>query len=538
MNLPSEKDSASKITVDATQHLLTETNDSNNEENILRLDDRPVTAIDPNHMPSETGLLSSIRTEPELATESKKSSNEKDILTLDETPIPAIDPMNMPSEEGSSSRYVMVKNELMTESKKGSNEKDILTRDQTPIAAIDPLDVRTKSSNVKLGKKIELNSIPLQNIAHSPNNAIIEDLNAIPGAYNIPGFGSDRHEDTNTTDISFVATPVANLVSSQRSIVDQIIVAIPIRNTLVNFKDKRVQLACFFIALVIISLSLLLLLNNDTSSRKTPSEPYSKTLTSADVIYPQNNQTNATSDIPTTQSTHFPLSHPSDVPSTYPTYVPSVIPTIDWTLTLSSALKIFAPISSEESLKDKTTPQYLAMDWIVNRDGANMTLREVDKIIERYALAVFYYSTQGENWERQYNFLSDLDVCEWKGYDPFNDWSGVQNCNERGKVISIEFFFENITGTIPSELGSLTELVNLDFAVNNLYGTVPVSLSTIETLSELELFRNDLTGSMENFCTNNVEYSWLSADCLVGSTEKIQCSCCNLCQTRVSAGEK
>mmetsp|Transcript_28612 Transcript_28612/g.34917 ORF Transcript_28612/g.34917 Transcript_28612/m.34917 type:complete len:477 (+) Transcript_28612:110-1540(+) len=476
-----------------------------------------------------------------MSTETNDGGNEKDIFTLVQTPIPAIDPMDMPSETASASSHLTARKELTTGSKKGDNEKEILSliSTQTPIPAFDPMDATPGSSIGKQGRQCERNSTPLNETSRTPNNEISEDLNVRPGAYYIPGTGASGQEDTNSVEIPLVATPVANRNSSlRRSIINHFVIAIPLHQTLVNFKDKRVQLACFFIALVIISLSLLLLLNNDTSSRKTPSEPYSKTLTSADVIYPQNNQTNATSDIPTTQSTHFPLSHPSDVPSTYPTYVPSVIPTIDWTLTLSSALKIFAPISSEESLKDKTTPQYLAMDWIVNRDGANMTLREVDKIIERYALAVFYYSTQGESWKHQYNFLSDKDVCEWKGYDPFNDWSGVQNCNERGKVISIEFFFENITGTIPSELGSLTELVNLDFAVNNLYGTVPVSLSTIETLSELELFRNDLTGSMENFCTNNVEYSWLSADCLVGSTEKIQCSCCNLCQTRVSAGEK
>jgi len=301
-------------------------------------------------------------------------------------------------------------------------------------------------------------------------------------------------------------------------------------------------------------LVLVLLLNNGASN-----ESFSKPPTS-DM---QNNQTTiAASDIPTAQLTYFPSANPSDVPSehtiylpslipsvhnrsahptsnpsafltylpsAYLTYLPSLIPSEVKILSPSTALEIFVPLSGEESLKNKKSPQYLAMDWIVNHDGANMTLTEVDKIIQRYALAVLYYSTQGKSWKHQLKFLSDKNVCEWKGFDFFNDCTGVLECNKEGNVVQLELWFENLTGTIPSELGLLTELKDLNLARNNLFGKVPVSLSMIPTLNEVDLIWNDLTGSMEHFCTNDIKYDWLSADCLRGNNTKIQCSCCHPC---------
>mmetsp|Transcript_4819 Transcript_4819/g.4990 ORF Transcript_4819/g.4990 Transcript_4819/m.4990 type:complete len:87 (-) Transcript_4819:86-346(-) len=79
----------------------------------------------------------------------------------------------------------------------------------------------------------------------------------------------------------------------------------------------------------------------------------------------------------------------------------------------------------------------------------------------------------------------------------------------------------------------LTNLVDLKFNFNNLVGTVPIELSYISSLTEVELMRNDLTGGMEVFCSNGIEYSWLSADCSGGNNTKIQCSCCNFCCGKV-----
>eukprot|EP00592_Proboscia_alata_P017868 CAMPEP_0194397066 /NCGR_PEP_ID=MMETSP0174-20130528/125338_1 /TAXON_ID=216777 /ORGANISM="Proboscia alata, Strain PI-D3" /LENGTH=393 /DNA_ID=CAMNT_0039193203 /DNA_START=25 /DNA_END=1204 /DNA_ORIENTATION=+ len=393
-----------------------------------------------------------------MSTETNDGGNEKDIFTLVQTPIPAIDPMDMPSETASASSHLTARKKSTTGSKKGDNEKEILSliSTQTPIPAFDPMDATPGSSVGKQGRQCERNSRLLNETSRTPNNEISEDLNVRPGAYYIPGTGASGQEDTNSVEIPLVATPVANRNSSlRRSIINHFVIAIPLHQTLVNFKDKRVQLALFIIAVVFTSFSLAyyyhfviaiplhqtlvnfkdkrvqlalfiiavvftsfslalgLLLNKGNSARNTSSELISYPPTIAVISSPQNNQTIATSDVSTAQSNHFATAYPSDALSSYPTYIPSMSPTAIRILSTDTAMDIFVPLSGEESLKNKTSPQYLAMDWITNQDGANMTLKEVDKIRERYALAVFYYSTQGESWKHQYNFLSDKDVCEW-----------------------------------------------------------------------------------------------------------------------------
>mmetsp|Transcript_57961 Transcript_57961/g.67645 ORF Transcript_57961/g.67645 Transcript_57961/m.67645 type:complete len:219 (+) Transcript_57961:265-921(+) len=193
----------------------------------------------------------------DLSTETNDSGNEKDILALVQTPILAIDLMNMdmPSKMAFVSNYQTARQELATETKNGGNGREIVSLIQIPIPATDPMNVTPRSSIVKRKKNSEEKSSPLHHTLHAPNNELIEDLIVRPGAYHIPGIGANCQEDTNATESSFTATPVAKLVSPQRSIITQTAVSIQSHQTLVNFKDKRVQLVLFSIAVVIISLT-------------------------------------------------------------------------------------------------------------------------------------------------------------------------------------------------------------------------------------------------------------------------------------------
>jgi hypothetical protein len=76
------------------------------------------------------------------------------------------------------------------------------------------------------------------------------------------------------------------------------------------------------------------------------------------------------------------------------------------------------PISGEQ-LKDKTSPQYRAMNWLANTDAANMTIGVDPEVAikTRYVAAVLYYSFQGDIWHKTYNFLSKNNVCSWNQND-------------------------------------------------------------------------------------------------------------------------
>jgi hypothetical protein len=66
-------------------------------------------------------------------------------------------------------------------------------------------------------------------------------------------------------------------------------------------------------------------------------------------------------------------------------------------------------------LRDMTTPQYEALAWLANTDPAGLDFWAVPKqlLIERYALVLFYLTTDGHNWDSQLDFLGPFSVCDW-----------------------------------------------------------------------------------------------------------------------------
>lgn len=85
-----------------------------------------------------------------------------------------------------------------------------------------------------------------------------------------------------------------------------------------------------------------------------------------------------------------------------------------------AAEEFLSYISDEADLTNPSKPQYMALDWLVNRDPTNMSVPESRdygvsfQYIQRYIVAVFYYATNGANWKQNTNFLSGKDVCEWR----------------------------------------------------------------------------------------------------------------------------
>ena len=70
---------------------------------------------------------------------------------------------------------------------------------------------------------------------------------------------------------------------------------------------------------------------------------------------------------------------------------------------------------SGSALMDETTAQFQALDWLVNEDPAALPedSTPLSTLQQRYIIASLYFSTSGNSWTTQYNFLSDSSVCEW-----------------------------------------------------------------------------------------------------------------------------
>ena len=70
---------------------------------------------------------------------------------------------------------------------------------------------------------------------------------------------------------------------------------------------------------------------------------------------------------------------------------------------------------------------------------------------DREALVALYNATDGENWDESANWLSDAPIGEWHGV----------TTNDDGRVIQLRLDQNALSGEIPPELGSLSNLERL-----------------------------------------------------------------------------
>ena len=105
---------------------------------------------------------------------------------------------------------------------------------------------------------------------------------------------------------------------------------------------------------------------------------------------------------------------------------------------------------------------------------------------DRAALEVLYNATGGANWTNNTNWLSTTE--------PVGNWHGVTVTNER--VTGLLLSNNELSGTIPTQLGNLSNLRTLQLSNNQLTGTIPTELGNLANLTRLDLYRNQLTGSI------------------------------------------
>ena len=90
--------------------------------------------------------------------------------------------------------------------------------------------------------------------------------------------------------------------------------------------------------------------------------------------------------------------------------------------------------------------------------------------------------------------LAGTATLNWSTDTPIADWSGVVLDVTPGRVTELRLSDLGLDGKIPTELGSLANLLSLDLSDNRLTGVIPNELGDLSNLQELYLGGNGLAG--------------------------------------------
>ncbi len=147
------------------------------------------------------------------------------------------------------------------------------------------------------------------------------------------------------------------------------------------------------------------------------------------------------------------------------------------------------------------------------------------------ALVTLYNSTNGDSWTDNSGWLETNTPCGWSrvtcsgghvsgiGLDS-NQLIGTipPELGNLSNLTSLTLSNNQLTGTIPPELGNLSNLTHLQLSSNELTGIIPPELGNLSNLTHLSLNSNQLTGTIPPELGNlsNLEWLWLNNNQLTG----------------------
>uniref|UniRef100_A0A8J9X152 Uncharacterized protein n=1 Tax=Phaeodactylum tricornutum TaxID=2850 RepID=A0A8J9X152_PHATR len=180
-------------------------------------------------------------------------------------------------------------------------------------------------------------------------------------------------------------------------------------------------------------------------------------------------------------------------------------------------------VSHTEVFLNYDSAEYHALRWVAYSDPARLDPMD-PLILQRYALAVFYYGSylafseqygeqkpiqfEGQQfegvpnpgWTRKDYWMTGKGVCKWYGVLCEGEMvNGVEiaDFDKDAPIIALNLTANQLHGTLPMEFKALDSLLVLDFSRNSIGGTIPLQLgrSMIE-LQYLFLNRNEITGTL------------------------------------------
>jgi hypothetical protein len=227
---------------------------------------------------------------------------------------------------------------------------------------------------------------------------------------------------------------------------------------------------------------------------------------------------------------------PSTVPEAFsgPTLSPK-----ETSLRHDSMRQVLLGVSNEEDLDDESSPQYRAMEWLVNLDGLQLDPIPSYDLYQRYTVVVLYFATNGELWKQNFDFLANTSICNWNSiearqgllcHDGTGDLEHLYLANNRlrdgplppeiGSLTSLdtlEMSFNNVGGKIPSTVGRLANLTSLLLSTNRLTGSLPSEIQEMKNLKVIDASNNILSGPIPSLSISGLQGIYVESNRLTGN---------------------
>ena len=188
--------------------------------------------------------------------------------------------------------------------------------------------------------------------------------------------------------------------------------------------------------------------------------------------------------------TKSPTQKPISAPTLRPTIRQTVSPT-QKPSTPSSGLSTFLdslPSSTKTRIKVSSSAQARAFSWL--ESSPNVETFSNSRLLQRFVLATFYFSTKGETWIEKGGWLTSANECTW-----FIDkeWLGAPPCEFDGSFGGLVLPDNGLSGSIPDELSLLLSLHTIHLSGNTIGGSIPSGLGNLSLLDWIAFENNGLS---------------------------------------------
>lgn len=167
------------------------------------------------------------------------------------------------------------------------------------------------------------------------------------------------------------------------------------------------------------------------------------------------------------------------------------IPQVPDNVHIPVSYELLATISSSPELfVEPSSAQSRAVTWAFSSIATAS--------LQRYILAVLFYSLNGPSWKERSGWLSFDSECTWKGI----------TCNAKDEVSMIWLQENDLEGTLPHELAYLYPVDTIAVNQNKVSGSIPQAYTDLVKLRQISLSDNEMTGTIPEDLSkmNRLEY--------------------------------